>query len=427
MTPYIPPELVEIVIAETQRDPDTGVLPTKPPFCRNKAHLGSYSLVCRQWRPIAQALLFREIVVALERTSPAELLSFLRSAPQIAGAVRFLDFGVRSIPSWATVKDKEIPGVCPAVLMEILYYILTGVNHVKLQNLIILGWPQEVPLPARPLDLTRLVLRGVTYKPLSEPHLLPFDVLSFFCVGRLTVYNNTVTVQCADREDGSPPAVLALPSSEGRAVREIVATGPDCFLTYSIERGRTLNAEHVRSLTLNLHDRASLRFAGSLLQHYGGRATDVELNISQGAWYRSEVPIGTDFLEACSLAPCANIRCLRLLWTIASARPGYSQEDLLARLSEALSTALASTPTTLQELRFTFWEDVMGPPKDFAKVAPHVARRIAQAVGRFPHLKRVALVIEEPLTADRCTTIINDLLPKEIVDRRLVIFETLGE
>lgn len=124
------------------------------------------------------------------------------------------------------------------------------------------------------------------------------------------------------------------------------------------------------------------------------------------------------------MASCERIQRLRLFWMIASGRPGYSEEDLLARLSDAYGAVLSSTPTTtLRELEFTFWEGAIGPLKDFAKVATHVAHRIVQAVDRFSDLKRVVLVIEEPLTVDRCTAIIHDLLPGEIVERRLVIFE----
>ncbi|KAI0660941.1 hypothetical protein C8Q70DRAFT_932582 [Cubamyces menziesii] len=403
MLPYIPPEIWEIVIAETQRHPSTGVLPTKPPFRRNKARLASYSLVCRLWKPIAQALLFQEVAVTLRgRQSPGEFLSFVQSSPHIARSVRSLVLMANCLPSWIRGEATEISHefeleLCPAVLLDILH-ALPGITHVKFQGFTILGWPQDVPLPARLLSLTRLALKALRYKPLSEPHLLPFDILSFFSAEALEVHDNTV-LQPVDREAGSLSATRALPNTEQRVVKTIVASGPDCFLTHSMQHGGVLSVEYVRSLVLSPYDGPSLRFAGSLLQHYGAHARDVELNISQSAWHRNMMPTA----------------------------PGYSEEDLLARLSDVYGGVLSSTPTTLRELEFTFWEGAIGPPKDFAKVATHVAHRIVQAADRFPDLKRVVLVIEEPLTVDRCTTIMNGLLPSQVVERRLVTFETLDD
>ena len=54
------------------------------------------------------------------------------------------------------------------------------------------------------------------------------------------------------------------------------------------------------------------------------------------------------FLEVCSLETCVRIRRLQLLWMIASGRPGYSEEDLLARLSDVYGGVLSSTPLTLR-------------------------------------------------------------------------------
>ena len=125
--------------------------------------------------------------------------------------------------------------------------------------------------------------------------------------------------------------------------------------------------------------------------------------------------ISSGFWEPFSLAVCTRIQRLRLSW----------QHNYLVRVpnegySEAYEAVLASTPPTLRELEFDF----TAPLSDELRLtAPHVAQRIVQAAARFPGLGKVTLSILRPLTVGECTAVMNEFLPRGIVDRGLVRVE----
>ncbi|KAH9899829.1 hypothetical protein C8Q73DRAFT_681165 [Cubamyces lactineus] len=180
MAPYMPPEIVEIVITKSQRNPLNGFLPTQPLFFRNKGCLAACSLVCRSWRPAAQALLFQEVLLTLEHRSPDDFLAFIQSSPHIAGCVRYftctVGFLLSLMKEWAGGERLELKelrseyAISPAVLMEILY-TLPAVMHVQFEGFTILGWPRDIPLPTQPVGLKRLTLKSLRYKPFSGPQI----------------------------------------------------------------------------------------------------------------------------------------------------------------------------------------------------------------------------------------------------------------
>ena len=89
----VPSKILEIIFVESQRNP-YGVLASQSPFHPDKATkaLDAYSFVCRCWRPVAQELLFRDVVLTLDGqgTRITEFYTFIQSTPHIAGHIRYL-------------------------------------------------------------------------------------------------------------------------------------------------------------------------------------------------------------------------------------------------------------------------------------------------------------------------------------------------
>ncbi|KAH9899830.1 hypothetical protein C8Q73DRAFT_335788 [Cubamyces lactineus] len=404
----IPPEILENIFNESQRNP-YGVLVIQSPFHPDKAirDLGSYSLVCRSWNPAAQSLLFRDIILTVGwQRSSKEFLTFIQSAPHIAGFIRY--FRMRSFPSVNIRAGRGYDGECPALLVGIIS-ALTALSHVEIITQTILGWPKDVPMPSQSISFTHLTLSQVTYKPLSGADRVPFDILSLFDIDHLEVSNNHLH---RPEKHTHISDVFVRPGSGLPIVRELVYRNYDCFIKCNLECGG-LNAEHIRLLSFDPGSVDSLKFAGLLLSRYGAYATDIRLDLS--ALATLERPKQASFWQACSLTPCIRIQRLQLSW-IHSYLTYTPDEDY----SNAYEAILASTPLTLRELKFSFGSALSDR---LGRAAPLVAQRITQAVARFPDLRRVTLSILKPLSVDECTEAMGGFLPREIVDRGLMIVE----
>ncbi|KAJ8461936.1 hypothetical protein ONZ51_g11225 [Trametes cubensis] len=405
----IPSEILEIIFVESQRDP-YGVLTSQTPFHPDKATkaLAAYSFVCRCWRPVAQELLFRDVVLTLDEQGSriTEFYAFIQSTPYIAGLIQYLL--IRSLSAGLKAGRKH-DGECPALLVNIIG-ALPALSHVNFARFTLLGWPKDIPIPSQSIKLAHLSLSQLTYRPLSGTDRVPFDILSLFDVDRLEVSNNHLR---HPKKHAHISDVFVRPGSGPPIVRELVYDKYDCFINFNLERGG-LDVEHVRLLSFVLDSVESLKFAGLLVNRYGAYATDIHLDLCTIA--SLERPQSASFWQVCSLAPCIRILRLRLSW-IHSYLIYTSDEDY----SDAYEAILASTPPTLRELKFSFGSALRG---HLGRAAPSVAQRIVQAVSRFQDLKRVTLSIIKPLTVDECAAAINDFLPCKIIERGLVMVES---
>ncbi|KAI0335506.1 hypothetical protein GY45DRAFT_1366599 [Cubamyces sp. BRFM 1775] len=398
----IPPEILEIIFIEFQRDPN-GVSDNQWLFYIEKdtQALASCSLVCRWWSPVARAQLFRYVILTLDRHSSDKFLAFIQSTPHVASLIRCLLL-ISNTGSHAG------RGECPALLVGIVG-ALPALSRVGFYDFRLLGWPRGVPMPLRSTYLAHLTLRRLSYEPASDPYRVPFDILSLFDVGRLVSFNNRLYNPGRDEHI---PDMFVRPGSKLPTVRELVLDDCDCFVKCNLERGG-LDVERIRLLSLTWSAFGEPRYAQSLISRYGTYATDVHLNLCMMAG--DERSYGASFWEPFSLARCARVERLRLSWThsflVRTSDEGYS---------EAYEAVLASTPPTLRELEFSF-SPALGDSEQLRRTAPHVAQRIVQAVSRFPDLNRVTLSIMRPLRVDDCTAVMNDLLPRAIVDRGLVV------
>lgn len=85
--PTLPPELILNIIRSSL--PPTLAYDT---FLERSASLRSYALVSRAWRPLAQAELFRDVVVP-DGTAANLLLSMLQGEPDLAQIARTIRLG----------------------------------------------------------------------------------------------------------------------------------------------------------------------------------------------------------------------------------------------------------------------------------------------------------------------------------------------
>ncbi|KAI0660943.1 hypothetical protein C8Q70DRAFT_912724, partial [Cubamyces menziesii] len=374
--------------------------------------LASCSLVCRCWSPVAQAMLYRDVALTLERRSPGEFLAFLQSTPHIASLVRCLlvhkNTGSLGREHVDHLEGRGHDGECPALLVSVIG-ALPALSHLEFAEFLLLGWPRDIPMTSQSINLAHLTLSRLSYNPISDPDRVPFDILSLFDIGRLVLDNNSFAYSIRNAHISN---LLVRTGSGLPAVRELVFPDYDCFIEYNLKCGG-LSVEHIRLLSITWSDTTLFKYAGLLINRYGAYATDIHLNICQAAGYKRSHGVG--FWEPFSLAACTRIQRLRLSW----------QHSYLVRVpnegySEAYEAVLASTPPTLRELDFDF----TAPLSDELRLtAPHVAQRIVQAAARFPGLGKVTLSILRPLTVGECTAVMSEFLPRGIVDRGLVRVE----
>ena len=289
-TLHLPYEVIYHMLRETQRD-TSGFIDDDPHrLHRDRRTLASCSLVCLAWRLPAQALLFEGLTVSLGSTLDGFLV-FLRSTPHAANAIRSLRLQPGTMPyddGDGDTVDAEIHGVqlwehvqqtsserllSPALLMDIVG-TLHGLTHLHVEHSVFLGWPGGHSLPTRPKSLQSLNLFGNAYMPLVQPGSQPFDILSFFKLGQLTVAGNHDVYGA--QQHVPPVEVLAILDNRPPVVSDLKFYGHDCFLECNLRHGGC----DVDRLTLYVSDIApDVLDVRSLLEHYGRNATHIHLDI----------------------------------------------------------------------------------------------------------------------------------------------------
>ncbi|KAI0638225.1 hypothetical protein C8Q77DRAFT_418905 [Trametes polyzona] len=424
MAPATPPEVTALIFNALN------ALPVPYPRA-NRRSIAACSLVCSAWRPIAQAVLFADVSLAVEKGLDNFRAMLEAAPPHIPAAVRALSVWTRKFPGepadpLADMRTEEGRAhaarflVSPVVLMCIVE-AMTDLRRLSISPVVLLGWPKDVPLPSRRIVLRHLGLHGIMYRPFAlVPDARAFDLLSFFDADVLYSARNTAmypegrTVQFPDSE------VLALKTPDPPRVRRITVNGGDCFISCNLGQGG-LDPEVIRTLTLRPTDLASLAADDAILRRYGRNPSDISLNVAdvlESQWKTGQgVDAGT--WDALSLRPCENLQSLRFVWSHRETwdSPPYSEQDEM--FDTALRAFLASMPpSTLRA--FEIAVPSLVTLDEFNQTARYVARRVEQAVERFPGRRTVIVGTGQRLAPDLCDEVMYGMLPARIAKRGMV-------
>ncbi|KAI0677506.1 hypothetical protein C8Q78DRAFT_1074199 [Trametes maxima] len=404
-------------------------------YTRDRASLVSCTLVCQGWRPLAQAHLFRTVAYNVEEQVLDRFLAFLEARPHIACAVR-------SLSLWADEQEEELSedddeyqdsdqeestpnrDLFPDLLMRVVA-ALPALSQLKLERVVLLGWPKDTSLPPQATHLSRLVLHAITYKPFSPPPhsrhgdtTAPFDMLSLFDADRLIASGNKGAFSEADMQLAG---VLTLPTPARPAVRVLDLRGDDCFLRCTLDRGG-LDAERLRVADLCPVDVRSMRLIRSILQYYGGGLVELDLDMCEiansGESTSSAEESHPGLWGICSLAACVRLKTLRLHYDRSRSR----RRQRAAEYQRAYSVILASAPATLHELTLSVLGLVMVDGL-FTAVMKEIVPLILQGFVRFPGLRAVRIVVRSRIGIERCMRAMRDLLPANIAESGVVRFE----
>ncbi|KAH9846989.1 hypothetical protein C2E23DRAFT_539098 [Lenzites betulinus] len=204
--PRLPAELLEFVFKniKTRRQGNPKL---------RRADLAACSRVCREWRAVALAFVFEEVELTVDRDL-RRFLAFVQAERDLASLVR-------SVRIWRDRRNNGHNGrpLQPALLFDILC-ALPGIRRLEVCNVVLLGWPQSTPLPAKQIKLESLTFADIMTKYHSRrySHSHPFDILGLFCA-------DTVKLSALDEDDPGwwatsfirrsllePPAVPAIRS-----------------------------------------------------------------------------------------------------------------------------------------------------------------------------------------------------------------------
>lgn len=281
----IPPEIMDLIIGSTHDEMSATWV--------QKRALTSCSLVCRSWRPPAQKRLFKDVWLNVNTQSPDDFLAFLLSSPHLAAAIRNLclfwgelrwfevleddaDIGERSEDD-EDDKPENCP-LSPVLLMEVAA-ALSPTAVVQLEDIALLGWPSDTPLPTAPVKLRGLELSGVMHQPelfSLRSRTTAFDISSFFELDTILFSKGRMAepIHSAVSSD-----VLVLPATTRPVAHTVQIEGTDCFAAFNLQCGG-FDPGRLETLRFSLTDSASLRFAGALLRLHENSVHNVEVVVS---------------------------------------------------------------------------------------------------------------------------------------------------
>ncbi|KAI0677507.1 hypothetical protein C8Q78DRAFT_1074200 [Trametes maxima] len=391
----IPNEIVDHILGDADLD--------------DKHAFASCSLVCSSWRPSAQKRLFKTIDHDIAEQRLDQFLAFLLSASHIAGAVNALRLWYAAYLEYDEDEIQKVDdpnrNLSPDMLMNIVA-ALPALSELRVNRVALLGWPRDAPPPAAPTRLTNLFLSSITYKPLSSPDTILFDILSLFNVDELYLADNRgdfveADLQCSD--------TLVLPY--WAAVRKVKVYCHDCFLRCNLGFGG-LDTEQLRAALLCPTNVEELRFAGLLLQQWGSGLVELEFTVCSVVTYVGP-SADPGLWSLCSLAPCRRLESLHLDWS-SSGMFGYGwQPD--TGYSHAYSAVLADAPLTLRELVFTL-PGIVKVDDAFVGTLRAIAPLVQQAISRFPHLRTVTIGVRSGLAINQCVSAMRELLPDTVME-----------
>ncbi|KAI0650700.1 hypothetical protein C8Q79DRAFT_900342 [Trametes meyenii] len=393
----IPSEIVDHILGDTDLD-------DKPSFA-------SCSLVCSSWRPFAQTRLFKSIQHDIAEQRLDQFLAFLLSAPHIAGAVNalrlwyaaYLEYGEDEIQA----VDDPNRNLSPDLLMNVVA-ALPALSELRINRVALLGWPRDAPPPTAPTKLANLFLSSITYKPLSSPDTLPFDILSLFDVDELYLADNRGDFVEGDLQRSD---ALVLPYFTPAVVRKVKVYCSDCFLRCNLDYGG-LDTKQLRAALLCPTNIDELAFAGLLLQQWGSGLVELEFSVCSVV-LNVGPSVEPGLWSLCSLAPCRRLESLQLDWT-SSGMLGYGWQPDIG-YSHAYGAVLADAPRTLRRLVFTL-PGIVKVDDGFGGTMRAMAPLVQQAIARFPQLETVTIGVRSGLEITQCVDVMRELLPDAVME-----------
>lgn len=282
----LPPEIMDFIIASTHDEMSATWV--------NEWALKSCSLVCRSWRPPAQKRLFKDVWLNVNTQDPDDFLAFLLSSPHLAAAIRNLCLFWGELRWFEVLEDDadigekseddedDKPENCPlspVLLMEIAA-ALSPMAVVQLEDIALLGWPSDTPLPTAPVKLRGLELSGVIYTP--EPFSLrsrttAFDISSLFELDTIFFSKRRMAEPIHSAVSSDVPLVLT--ATTRPVARTVQIKGTDCFAAFNLQCGG-FDPGRLETLRFSLTDSATLRFAGALLRIHENSVHNVAVAVS---------------------------------------------------------------------------------------------------------------------------------------------------
>lgn len=261
--PRLPPEVLEHILVNT-RDEDF-LFPVVTPY------LSASSLVCKDWRPVAQSLLFKKLDFPVSKPLP-QVLAFLKAAPHISAYVRTLRI-------WRYEHDRKHQncGIQPHILHKLLV-ALTKLQELDLFRVVLLGWKNTVPFPVVPVNLRSLVLTDLVIDfYASRSAAKAFDFLRLFDARKMRVSGGELP---RPHSVPSPPVgyISAVPGASLPAVRELSIFGKSLFIELNDGKGG-LNPTQLASFSMQPTQRKQLPFYGRFIRRYSGTIRHLSFHI----------------------------------------------------------------------------------------------------------------------------------------------------
>ncbi|KAI0352917.1 hypothetical protein OH77DRAFT_1522979 [Trametes cingulata] len=362
------------------------------------------SLVCRAWRDIAQALLYKNVNLWTHERFDL-FRDFVHANPRIAAAVRELLFQVSFC--------EDLYQLPPSLLLEILE-ALPNIRCLELEGVTLLGWPAYNALPPEPFKLSKLMLTDVQNGPYFNRHCLRFDFLRLFTeIDELQVVGSVEDEEVAGKvtasRRGIPPPI----------VRKLVIAGPDSILDYNDKCGG-LNKEHLRALQVDVSDKVSLRYAGKMLRRYGENMRDLDLDLCTAV--AQVKPKDTRLWKGLEAGKLSRVERLTLHIRDHGRATEWTVEQADQEFCKAYGAVLSAIPSgTLRELKWA----LPGPRDEeaFSSSARCLAPLLLQAVEKFPTLETITLVLWRELPFERCTAALHSMLPEKVLQRDVIRLE----
>lgn len=139
----------------------------------------------------------------------------------------------------------------------------------------LIGWPDDIPLPTTPVRLHRLKLHFLTFRPFAHSQCISYDLFSFFELDELDVADSHTD------ELFNPTAALAvaLPAETRPIAHSLEIIGVDAFVMRNLLYGG-LHPDHLATVRFFPTDGESLGLAGLILRTQGAGVLNIELCIS---------------------------------------------------------------------------------------------------------------------------------------------------
>lgn len=261
MVPTLPTEIIHIIIQNLRT-------------ALEEHTLTSCSLVCQSWRSFVQPLLFQYVKLCV--TKPLdEFLAFLKASPHLAAAIRILNIWANIHPTTMVIDTES--GKCrlsPVLLLQVAANLPLSAE-LQLQGITLIGWPDDIPLPTTPVQLHRLKLHFLTFRPFARPQCISYDLFSFFELDEIDVADSHID------EFINPTAALAaaLPAETRPIARSLEIIGVDAFVVRNLLYGG-FHPDHLATVRFFPTDGESLGLAGLILRTQGAGVLNIELCVS---------------------------------------------------------------------------------------------------------------------------------------------------